>query len=505
MVEVKPRGKFPCTFKGCYASFETEGELKRHKRNNDEHDYCEIHNKDFESWDELVLHKAVGEDSKDHITCQWCGMDFGSQGGRERHIRQHHPKDQNIPCPGGPDCGETFARASGVAAHLEMGMCTVITSAQYWAQVYHKFIHKKVMDDPGRADKEDYENAARDTDVSGGVSITHLFGGESDPPGLVSPLQPQKSGNVGSGSRLNDAFPALLPIGEKTGNASNSQDLGGTTLVLPDRTKKKKKDRPLEKETHPLDMPVEDYEKRLKNVKVHVSGQKEDPTPAEAAAAAGQETAKPWAKGSSASKELFRDAKPTPPTTNWQKRADEQNEQQAKTFVPKGRFDPDDPNFVLEYFRHVITENWVCNFPKCVYPHEFETIEEITHHLRTTHRLIELRCNICLKIFTTTYGLIGHCEAANGRCQVARSKNFGVFIDMISGGFLTAKTVVRDDVEFTVEEEYEDGTKEVKTMKMDHVKWVGAVPAELEWGGDKNGNGNGNGKKTVVAGYDLRK
>ena len=90
----------PCTIPGCYQSFETDKQMRYHKRDDPTHFYCKRCNKDIvpQTWDALVEHKVDAmapwvecrrdqrpEGSPEHIVCEFCGEDFKSLGGRLRH------------------------------------------------------------------------------------------------------------------------------------------------------------------------------------------------------------------------------------------------------------------------------------------------------------------------------------------------------------------------------------------------------------------------------------
>lgn len=98
--ELTPLKRFECTYDGCAKSFDTEKEMKRHKLDAPEHDYCKKCGVDCKDWDDLTQHKVdkmapflegkkrnSGE-SPAHIVCEFCGEDFKSFGGRERHRKQ---------------------------------------------------------------------------------------------------------------------------------------------------------------------------------------------------------------------------------------------------------------------------------------------------------------------------------------------------------------------------------------------------------------------------------
>lgn len=77
--------KFKCTFKLCFAAFDTVALLRKHKINTPDHDYCAICDLDFEDDGALLVHKI---ESNRHITCPVCSADFKSEGGQRFHIEQ---------------------------------------------------------------------------------------------------------------------------------------------------------------------------------------------------------------------------------------------------------------------------------------------------------------------------------------------------------------------------------------------------------------------------------
>lgn len=100
-VPLEPIRAVACTSPGCYNSFNTEKEMKRHKRDEPTHFYCKKCDVDCEDWMALVEHKVQKmaefiERRPDqrpagnikHITCEFCGDDFESLGGRLLHRQQ---------------------------------------------------------------------------------------------------------------------------------------------------------------------------------------------------------------------------------------------------------------------------------------------------------------------------------------------------------------------------------------------------------------------------------
>ena len=91
-----------CTYEDCSKWFETEKLMKKHKKDDPAHAYCKRCDVDCLDWEDLTRHKAElmqpwlegkmkdrGPDEHPvHITCEFCGEDFKSFGGRKLHREQ---------------------------------------------------------------------------------------------------------------------------------------------------------------------------------------------------------------------------------------------------------------------------------------------------------------------------------------------------------------------------------------------------------------------------------
>ena len=77
----KPGAPFPCSYPDCGVGFKNEGALQKHKY--EEHDgYCKRCDLDTENDETLLEHKRF---DLRHIACDFCGKDFHSEAGRDRH------------------------------------------------------------------------------------------------------------------------------------------------------------------------------------------------------------------------------------------------------------------------------------------------------------------------------------------------------------------------------------------------------------------------------------
>ncbi|KAL1979360.1 hypothetical protein VTN96DRAFT_6098 [Rasamsonia emersonii] len=131
MAEPAGRDRVPCTYEDCRFYFDSEKEMKRHKAS--QHDYCSRCDEDFENEECLLIHKIK---STKHIVCPLCGGEFRSEGGRDLHIRQNHPTEQRIKCPG-KDCGRIFTRAAAFVSHIEKKECKGIDE--------ERLVHQRAM------------------------------------------------------------------------------------------------------------------------------------------------------------------------------------------------------------------------------------------------------------------------------------------------------------------------------------------------------------------------
>jgi hypothetical protein len=82
---LEPLRRVRCTYKDCYESFDTESAMKRHKKYDDEHDYCHKCDEDFDDYEAFAYHKIVKPDEH-NLACRVCGDEFKSKEGLKRHI-----------------------------------------------------------------------------------------------------------------------------------------------------------------------------------------------------------------------------------------------------------------------------------------------------------------------------------------------------------------------------------------------------------------------------------
>ncbi|KAA8896083.1 hypothetical protein FN846DRAFT_893569 [Sphaerosporella brunnea] len=107
---------FPCV--QCDKVFESKKALVRHKECATDHEYCALHDEDFEDWEDYAVHRV---NSREHRTCEHCYRDFGSKDGLDLHKAQFHRGIQTTMCP---YCNKVFRGGmAGLSMHFESNQC----------------------------------------------------------------------------------------------------------------------------------------------------------------------------------------------------------------------------------------------------------------------------------------------------------------------------------------------------------------------------------------------
>lgn len=83
--ELEPLYRIECTYADCYESFDTERQMKSHKKHSDEHEYCHKCDEDFEDFEAFAFHKILAPLKHDKA-CRLCGDEFKSVSGHRRHV-----------------------------------------------------------------------------------------------------------------------------------------------------------------------------------------------------------------------------------------------------------------------------------------------------------------------------------------------------------------------------------------------------------------------------------
>jgi hypothetical protein len=151
---------------------------------------------------------------------------------------------------------------------------------------------------------------------------------------------------------------------------------------------------------------------------------------------------KPW--GGRSSKTLFSGAKPTPAPSEFSVEAhDKEMEQEHGINIMKTRFwDPLSIDFDPERFFEAVSQEYLCPFP-C--EQAFKRSEELKTHILKDHRIRRVKCPACLKYFQSVTALMAHCESRGSRCQINKSEDFSIFLNKLTGGFLSVTNEIRPD------------------------------------------------------------
>ncbi|KAF1967896.1 hypothetical protein BU23DRAFT_583634 [Bimuria novae-zelandiae CBS 107.79] len=389
-----PINGVPCTYPDCPASFATVRQMHRHKKEAEEHDYCSLCDKDFESYDDLALHKAFTPE-KHNKACRVCGEEFKSRSGLQRHIELSHKVKQKLPCIG---CGETFPASAMLIEHLEFGYCKVISEHQFTGHVVHKKLISNLLSDGGYKDrfmqKLSQFDAALDEEEEGGIGLENPLEEEEDEAQKIAfkALQPEEPEETPVPPTV--LWPTL-PRDRNTSGSTITSSLSGKTL-----------------------------------------GGSETET------AAGSQT-KAW--GGRSAKQLFPSAKPTqPPAKEFTiEAADHQTVQQHGINIMSTRiWDPLSRDWNPEPFYNALIQKYFCPFP-C--EQTFNEVSEMKDHILTSHRVNRAKCPYCLKYFDSITALMCHCQSRGSRCLVNKATDFNIFLDKLTGGFLSVKEKVRPD------------------------------------------------------------
>ncbi|KAL6708550.1 hypothetical protein ACN47E_002531 [Coniothyrium glycines] len=426
---LEPSRRFKCTYENCDLSFKTEKAMKTHKKNDDEHDYCPECDEDFHSYDTYVKHKITRPEQHDKA-CRICGDEFKSNSGLKRHIELNHKLDQILTCVG---CQKSYTSASDFLRHIETGECEVISPQQFHAQVVHKHLITELLKQGPVLDRFNLKTskygANQDYEEEGGVSLSE------DPLDDNSGVE-------------NVEFPAMEPVAAPgtpifTGHypplpsqATSNADAGSVTSVFDNLSLTGNS-----AASTVVGSPVPDPVLTLGTGLDHAGS-----TFAGSSVASTDHQVKVWGKrkGKTASKALFPDAKPTPAPSEFSIAAYDQTQQESGGLnIMRDHFwDPQSADFNPEAFFNPVIGRYHCPFD-CVQVHL--STSDLATHILGDHRITRIKCPTCLKYYNRASDLLMHCEARGSKCQVNKAKDFAIFLDVVSGGFLGVVDKVRPD------------------------------------------------------------
>ncbi|KAL4939943.1 hypothetical protein BDV06DRAFT_28260 [Aspergillus oleicola] len=384
--ETPPPSSIKCTFPDCTFFFRTDKEMKKHKATYPEHEYCTKCDLDCDSEEMLLLHMIK---SNKHIVCPICGIEFGSEGGRDRHIRQFHRTTQNLACHG---CQETFRSAAGLMRHIEDGQCTAISSDRLLFEQSKKLMRREALETftapvamPSLVDADD--------DDEGGVPIPKS---QSEKSREAMANQPNKNGK--SRSLIDEHWPKLNTKDEAEDSIGNLVSFTEIATTINDIAK---------------DVKTQDKSNdKNKENNVWTSKGRELFTPSVVGSGSGAGSLPGSASGTV--------VVPAPGSLSI-------GPLDAGLILEEIYRDWNPVNFLDEF-----TNEYVCACGKrCRTKDGFEK-----HVLSKSQGSRRMQCPGCLKIFKSTAALIAHCESATTKCNINEGRLYAQIIDEISGGMV---------------------------------------------------------------------
>lgn len=328
-----------------------------------------------------------------------------------------HKIDQKLTCIG---CNMSFYRACLFVEHLEFGYCSVISASQFQGHIIHKHLVTALLKDSSaydrfKAKQAKYDAATGDYEEEGGVCLDDPLDEDEEIEDVkFAALQPDISKRLPPPTAV--PFP---PLGAHATASRYSIDEVASTIG---------------------DMSVNDDD-----------GASTVPQSAYGGSTYTSSTAmarhpKAWGprEGKSASSSLFPNAKPTPVPQEFSVAVhDEHMEREHGINIMKTRFwDPLSSDWNPERFYDSVINRYNCPF---LCELTFATPADLNKHINGDHRLTRMKCPMCLKFFNSVTALMAHCESRGAKCQINKADNFNIFLDRMSGGFLSVNEKVRPD------------------------------------------------------------
>ncbi|OMP87984.1 hypothetical protein BK809_0008078 [Diplodia seriata] len=441
---------FRCPKPDCGATFESDKACRKHCVAEDDHDYCKKCDYLAKDWDDLTHHKATSPIV--HLCCKFCGQDFKSSSGRDRHIKQLHPVDQDIRCIG---CDEHFVRAAALIEHLEFDHCSKISAQQFKSNIQHKHMVNKILNDPDAVTSKLFDFNVNDTDTSGGITLSKAASLLDEERGgsVIKPLKPRSQSRGPDAPHVGERWPSLPSNGRDPPKGRDSSNLSSSMARL--------------------------------SVSGSSGGVRLPSSLSDSTARPSENGSQAWTE-SRASEKLFAGAQKTPLSSEWdaalKAREMEYESANSTNMLMQRYWDPTHKDYNPERFFNPVIEMYSCPFPQC--DDNFTEPYMLEFHINTEHGISQQRCPQCLKLFKSTTALVAHCEAPTSECGISRSDRFGQAIDQFSGGFLGAKDARRPD--FTLadrEDRFVDKKREAKEpgsgYKVGMIKYESTLP--LDW------------------------
>ncbi|PGH10528.1 hypothetical protein AJ79_05456 [Helicocarpus griseus UAMH5409] len=431
---VSPR--IACTFNNCNRTFATAKELRKHKIQTIDHEYCARCDLDFDDEKELLYHKL---DSNMHIVCPCCGEEFKSEGGKNTHFHQvqnctlksleppfilnkgFHKANQDMECH---FCDAKFSRAQSYVSHIENDQCPSYSAKRYKEERAKKEALRTVMSRTlGPAGSNLLLPApSNSSSVNGGVQLSLLDGDDT-----VSSSTASKSSTAG---------------GAGWDTTSVSVQLRGMSLwPAPGQQQEAEMD-PDERDL--ITYSEVGYDRDDDDATSHNRSSNSDfPT---------------TPKGKSALLIDMDDSASRASGTSW---GTWKSSSVARPETEVSN-EPVKVEWSVDKFFSPTLGKYLCVCDKA-----FDSEKEFDNHIKSgVHAAGVFRCPSCLRMFKTSTALTAHCEAATVRCKVNRDENYARIMDEISGGLIEP---IGENEDGTIR--YRTVPPEKKTIDIKNVKW----------------------------------
>ncbi|OAX84107.1 hypothetical protein ACJ72_01519 [Emergomyces africanus] len=381
-----------CTFDNCNRTFPTQKELRKHKIQFIDHEYCPRCDLDFDDERELFAHKL---ESNSHIVCPCCGEEFRSEGGKNTHFAQFHRADQEMVCH---FCSAKFSRAHAYMCHIENDQCPSFSAEKYREQRVKKEALRTVMSRAlgSTGNRLGLPGSSISSSVDGGVGIPLLDSQET-----MSP-------------RSESSKPATTN-GSGWDTASVTVQLRGMSF-WPAPSEKKER----------AEMGPEESDLMVYSDAGHARDEEE----ARSSFRSFGNSGPPNPRGKHALVYFDESASQVSgnTSTTWESQSVASPMPQATRTLEKRQQEPWSPS---KFFSPAIGK-WVCVCDKV-----FDSEQEFNSHIKSgIHMGGVFRCPSCLRMFKTSTALTAHCESATVRCTVNKDENYARIMDEISAGLI---------------------------------------------------------------------
>ena len=407
------------------------------------------------------------------VVCPACGLEFKSEGGRDRHVGivsrsshalphelklyQSHRQKQRLPCRG---CNEIFTDAAGLIGHIEDNKCKVIKRNDFYKHRAEQQIEKDAIDELAGSM---YQGSTvitspltdTDSDPVGGTSLTDNYRVDNpphwqDPAPPIRDLIEGRQGSVSQGmSEVSvDKYPPLIATREPASRANVPTRRQYVTEYDAEGTRKTSV-------TASSD---------LLGSEVSASAQGPKPQDEHPVFAAGPvwNSQNPFprreAPRQTSQNLLDRESNLLDPSTVSNDSAATQGTRPSQlpgrsdVLPPAAKAENQDPNAPhaqvqtatrielpsranLENYWNSVLGCYVCPGYKC--DQRLRSVKDFEAHLLAgTHVIEKIRCPSCFKIFKSTKGLVAHAESGSTKCDLRKTEDFDAAIQQITAGLI---------------------------------------------------------------------